>query len=313
MPEVVEVCLTAIFLNSKLKNKNITDIIIHGGRYKRHGMDNLSYFKKSLPIKINKVDSKGKFMWFELSNGQDMIFIMNTFGLEGEWGFTKKKHSNVEFIIQNKSLYFTDSRNFGTITITNSEEVFCNKHSSLAPDFLKTDFTNKEFYNRIEDYILDKNGNILKSRANKEIIKILMTQNEPASLGSGLGNYLSVEVLYRAQISPHKKMLDLYRDKNLCNKLAQSIKYITKLSFMTADIGYLEHLDIKMTGFIKNLRNTINENKKHKYHFHPSVNINNNVFKFKVYRQKTDSKGNKVKGDKIINGRTTYWVPTVQK
>ncbi|AYV82045.1 MAG: formamidopyrimidine-DNA glycosylase [Homavirus sp.] len=317
MPEVVEVCLTAIFLESKLKNTNIVDIIIHGGRYKRHGMPDLNNFKKNLPMKIEKIDSHGKFMWFELSNKKQTMYIMNTFGLEGEWGFTKQKHSNVEFVIKKdnktRSLYFTDSRNFGTINITDSGKQFCDKYNILAPDLLKTDFTNAEFYNRVKNYILDNNGNILKQRANKEIIKILMTQNIPMSLGSGLGNYLSVEVLYRARISPHTKMLQLYSNRTLCNRIAQSIRFVTKLSFMTASIGYLEHLDPKMDKFIKNLRSSINGNKNHKYNFHPSVKINKEVFKFKVYKQKNDPKGNKVKADKIISGRTTYWVPNIQK
>lgn len=318
MPEVVEVCLTSIFLNSKLKGKKIIDIIVHGGRYKRHGLPGLTSFKHSLPMIIDKVDSKGKFMWFELSYGinraNDSNFILNTFGLEGEWGFTKQKHSNIEIIVKgkkdkSKSLYFTDSRNFGTIELTKDRIKLDDKLKLLAPDFLKVDFTEKEFYERVEDCILDKNGKILKTRGNKEIVKVLMTQMYPLSLGSGLGNYLSVEVLYRAKISPYKKLVDIYNDRKLSDRLSRSIKYVTKLSFMTANIGYLGHLDIKMSGFVNNMRSHI----KKKYNFHPNTKIGNEVFKFKVYRQKEDPKGNKVRGDKLISTRTTYWVPSVQK
>ena len=313
MPEVVEVCLTSIFLNKKLKGKKLVDIIIHGGRYKRYGLNDITTFKHQLPFIINSVNSKGKFMWFELSKGNKSFYILNTYGLEGEWGFTKSKHSNVEFKIKHnnkiKSLYFTDSRNFGTIELSTSRDKLDKKLHLLAPDFLKEDFTETEFYKRIEDIILDRNDNIIKSRGNKEIVKVLMTQTKPLSLGSGLGNYLAVEVLYHAKISPYKTLEEIYNNKTICNRLSKSIKYITKLSFMTADIGYMEHLDPKMASFINEMRKDI----KAKYNYHSKTKITNKMFTFNVYRQKKDPYGHKVIGDKIITGRTTYWVPTVQK
>jgi DNA-formamidopyrimidine glycosylase len=306
MPEVVEVCLTSMFLHNKLKGKKITDIIIHGGRYKRNNMfknmENIKSFKKLLPLKISKIDSKGKFMWFNLNNS---YYLMNTFGLSGGWGFTKKTHSNIEFKINNnKSLYFTDSRNFGTIKITNNICELDKKLNKLAPDLLKTDFTENEFYKRVYDLI---NNN--KNNKNKTIIKVLMSQNYPTSLGCGLGNYLAAEVLYMAKISPHTKMINIYNDKKLSDSLSKSIKYITKLSFLTTDVetDYLEDMDYEMCKYIKKIRNNS------KYNFHPSVKIYKQKFKFKVYRQKFDPFGNKVKRDKIIDNRTTYWVPDVQK
>jgi formamidopyrimidine-DNA glycosylase len=313
MPEVVEVCLTALFLDEKLKGATIENIVVRGGRYKRYGLDKLNTFKKKLPYAVNKVDSKGKFMWFDLGT----TFLLNTFGLSGEWSFTEQAHSNIEFVIKKNgilsSLYFIDPRNFGTLVITTRKIELTNKLNSLAPDLLKTDFTDNEFYNRVEKYILDRNGEVNEVRANKEIIKVLMTQTLPLSLGSGLGNYLAVEVLYRARISPYKTMKQLYTDRQLCNRLAQSVRYETKLSFMTADVGYMEHLDIHMSGFIERLRKSVQNNEKNKYNFHKSTNLNKDKFIFKVYRQKEDSEGNKVIGDKIVAGRTTYWVPTLQR
>jgi len=46
--------------------------------------------------------------------------------------------------------------------------------------------------------------------------------------------------------------------------------------------------------------------------YHPDIKIKNKEFEFKVYRQKYDEYNNKVKAEKIINGRTTYWVPKLQ-
>lgn len=319
MPEVVEVCLTALYLNHKFKNRMLTDIVVHGGRYKRHTLKGLTEFKNNKPFRIVKIDSKGKFMWFELVDlNNRSYFIFNTYGLEGQWGLTKSKHSNIEFKIyhnkKSKSLYFTDSRNFGTLEIINDKKVLNRKLESLAPDFLKSTFTDKEFYERIRSFIFKNNGSTInKSKAKKEIIKVLMDQKTKSSIGSGLGNYLAVESLYDAGISPYRSMIELYNNRALCNKLAKSIRYITKLSFMTADIGYLGDLDVKMSVYVTNMRKDIAKDKNHIYNFHPKCKLKSkDKFKFKVYRQKVDPDGNKIVGDKIIDGRTTYWSPIKQ-
>lgn len=313
MPEVVEVCLTAQFLNKKFCGKLLTNIKIIGGRYSRHKMHGLDEFIENKPFIINKVDSKGKFLWFEITDKNNKnFFILNRFGLEGEWGLEKNKHSNVLFEIKNTNkdklydLYFTDSRNFGTLSITKNVNDLNKELNKLAPDFLKQEFTNNDFHERIKKYLGNSN-----SRKNQLIIKALMDQK---ALGSGLGNYLSVEILMDAKISPYTKLSVIYRDKNLSDRLARSIRYITKLSYMTAEVGYLEHLDKSLYKFIKKQRQEINDGKKPEFSYHPNIKLEkNDKFIFKVYRQKTDPQGNEVKADKIIKGRTTYWVPTVQK
>lgn len=317
MPEGVECHLTALFLSARFHNKIITKITVLSGRYTKKPIEGIKMFKKNLPLTINKINSKGKFLRFELSNKDADIYLMNTFGLTGSWSLTKKKHSRISFTIKknNKTykLYYTDPRNFGTIKITSDKNILDEKLESLGPDFLKTTFTKTDFFNRIKKYIHKRNGSISSPRANREIVKVLMDQKANSGLGSGIGAYLAVEILYHAKISPRKKMKYIYRNKKLAYQLAKSIKYIIKLSYMTADVGYMEHLDNNMDKWVKKLRKRISKNKDHKYHYHPDVNLKNNVFTFKVYRQKADPLGNKVTPDKIIAGRTTYWVKAVQK
>lgn len=316
MPEVVEVCITGQYLNHKLKNKSINNVSILGGRYKRHTLHGLDYFKKNLPMKIKKIDTKGKFMWFELEtkDGND-FYILNTYGLEGMWGFEEYKHSNVKFIVDNYNLYFTDQRNFGTLEMTSDKEKLLDKLEKLGPDFLKTLFTNNEFIKRVENYLKlgDDSGKISKPRANKEIVKVLMDQTAKSGLGSGLGNYLVVEILYDAKISPRRKVGNLYNDKLALRRLAKSIRYIVKLAYLSTDVGYMEHLDKGLMRWLERLRKNIEEDKNHEYNFHPTVNIGKKKFEFQVYRQKEDPYGNKVTGDKIISGRTTYWVKSIQQ
>ena len=138
-----------------------------------------------------------------------------------------------------------------------------------------------------------------------------MKQKKP-SLGSGIGNYLGVEILLHARISPHTKIINIYNDKSLSDKLAESIKYILKSVYLTGDIGYLEHLDSDLSKFVKILRTHIKNNPKNKYNYHSDVILlNNEKFKFNVYRQKK-FEGHDVVGEEIIPKRTTYWIPDLQ-
>lgn len=312
MPEVVEVFLTSQYLNFKIKDCEVTKISILGGRYSRHPMKGLETFKKDLPVKILSINNKGKFMWFECEKGSKKYYILNRFGLEGKWSFIKEKHSNVEFEIKDKDkfyhLYFTDSRNFGTMEITNNKRDLDKELEKLGPDFLKESFDSKILYKRIES-ILKPNKLV---RGEKEIIKVLMDQSSKTGLGSGLGNYLGVEALFYAKISPHTKIGDLFKDKKKIALLSKSIKYVLRLALMTANIGYLEGLEPDFDKYVEKLRKEIENDKNHKFNFHQDVNIKNKKFSFKVYRQKEDPFGNEVKADKIISGRTTYWSPKIQ-
>ena len=159
MPEVVEITLTALFLNSQLAGKKITKINVLDGRYSRHPLPGLKSIKAALPLKVVKVDSKGKFMWFELKDDNNKTYyILNTFGLEGMWDFDDKKHNNVAFEISDgKTLYFNDSRNFGTLVATSQKKLLKNKLDNLGPDLLKEDFTDDEFHDRIKSYLFNSN------------------------------------------------------------------------------------------------------------------------------------------------------------
>ncbi|ARF09669.1 formamidopyrimidine-DNA glycosylase [Indivirus ILV1] len=319
MPEVVEVCLTALWLNDELRNTVLSDIKILGGRYSRHTMPGLAEFKKANSYQIIKIDSKGKFMWFELiDKNNNALYILNKFGLSGEWGFDNQDHSNVEFSIKDgnktRNVYFTDPRNFGTIVLTTDINKLNKELDKLGDDLLKTQFTNAEFYDRIDNYVKRGGKSIIKTRYNKEIIKILMDQTDKNGIGSGLGNYLSVSVLYHAKISPYTPIGKLHKNKSLANNLADSIRYVVKFAYLTANIGYLEHLDQGMVSFLNKLRKDISKNKNHPYNFQPTIKIKSGEeFKFEVYGQSEDPYGNPVKADKIIPGRTTYWAPAVQK
>lgn len=284
MPEVSEVALTAEILLKYLKNKILTDVDFVAGRYSKKSPEGYTDFINALPLKVRNINSKGKFMWFDLvdpKNKKKHWYIWNTYGLTGMWSmYPPDKYLKAVLTFSgNRTAYFSDLRNFGTFKFSDSIVDLDFKLQELGPDFLKQDF----------DITLVKKYKI-------PIVKILMDQKK---VGSGLGNYLVAEVLYCAGISPHRAGNDI-TDAEL-NKLDYCIRYLTKLAYTDNHTGYMTNLEDESS-------------KIKKKNYHPEIKLKNKkTFNFNVYRRKKDPDGNKVKPDKIIKGRTTYWVPAVQK
>jgi formamidopyrimidine-DNA glycosylase len=301
MPELCEILITSQYLLKKIKNKLLTNIKVLSGRYTHQELKGIKLLENK-DSKIINIETKGKFMWFHLKHQDKDIYIMNTFGLTGEWGFTKYPGSRVELTIKSKTkenkfykLYYTDNRNFGTLQITDNIDILNKKLNDLAPDFLKTPFTNEEFYNKFINY----------KNKTKNIIKVLMDQTIRGGLGSGLGNYLAPEILYHSKISPYRKIKDFTKKEILT--LAGNIKYITKLCYYNNKTGYMDLYE----NYVDQHRQDIKKGKLPD--FHKDIKIKyNEEFIFNVYRQEKDTLGNKVKKSEIIKGRTTYWVPQIQ-
>lgn len=290
MPEVVEVCIMANYLNDYLKNKELKSIKILSN-YKR--IKGLNEFINKLPLTFDKVDSKGKFMWFELYDENNYkYYILNTFGLEGIWTFNKNdKYNKLSF---NDDIYFSDSVSFGSLEFCEDPCFLYNKLNKLAPDVLKHSYTDDEFYNALTNIAS-------RLRSNKNILKLLMDQS---GIVSGIGNYLSAEILFDAKISPHKPIKNLLLNKDLCDKLNKSMKYIVKLVYLTGSTKYIN----KIKDFSDAVRNNNNDNHyNYHYDYHYDIDIGNNRFSFKVYKKKYDPYGNKINISNIIGKRKTYW------
>ena len=56
-------------------------------------------------------------------------------------------------------------------------------------------------------------------------------------IGSGIGNYLAAEILYRAKISPHRLGTDMSEDD--LDNLTFWIKYMVKLAYTDNHAGYV--------------------------------------------------------------------------
>lgn len=304
MPEICEVVLTAQALKDKFLNKVLTEIKIIDGRYAKKPFDGYNNLVNNLSSKLTVIDinTKGKFLWFKLQNKDNKVtYLLNTFGLAGRWAFEKVANSNIKFTFDNtEHAYYVDSRNFGTFEYDETETSLNSKLDKLAPDLLKTNFTKEEFKTWVKNFLKKSS-----KRKDMLIVKVLMSQNKNAGIGAGLGNYLVPEILYRAKISPHKKMGNL-TDTDIF-VLAETIKSVLKQCYVYNVTGYMAD----MTEFVKEHYQGILDGKYPNYH--PEVIVpKGSQFLFSVYRQEVDPSGNKVVGEKIINNRTTYWVPTIQ-
>lgn len=309
MPEVCEITLTAQYLNSKLKTRNLTNIHIQSGRYIYEIMKGLDIARLMLPLRFDNIDSKGKFMYSTLTSLNPAhldkkVYFCCSFGLTGEWSFSESSSPRLKFEIQNgdHTLIYYDHRNFGNLWFTTEISDLNKKLDKLAPDFLKTNFSSSDFI-QWTNLFLQKST----KRSSVPIVKALMEQTKATGIGSGLGNYLAPEILYRAKISPHRTVGSLSNADLIT--LSNEIKYLTKLCYLSNKTGYM----FKLKNYVDTHYDKVKNGNLPNYH--PDVLIkSNDTFAFNVYQQTKDSHGNPVTKDKdIVKGRSTYWVPAVQK
>ncbi len=116
----------------------------------------------------------------------------------------------------------------------------------------------------------------------KTVAQAIMDQ----SVISGVGNYLKAESLYISKISPHRSCESL-SDQEIAT-LNESIKKTIRASYETGGATISTY-----SGF--------------------EGEIGEYSQRFLVYNQKTDPHGNSVIKEKTKDGRTTHWVPEVQR
>ena len=301
MPEINEVRQYADFLNSKLKNKNIIQVNILNGRYKKHGpFTNYNELDKNLPIKVLDIKTKGKFLYMILANN---LYLFSTLGLSGGWVYKKNnstkyehpiileylkkeqidsymeqslKHLNVEFKTQNGSIYFYDTLSFGTLKIIDNQNELDKKLNMIGPDIMDNETNYELFSERIK-----------KSKNVHKMIGIVLMDQKTIS---GIGNYLRADILWLSKISPFRKV----------NKLTdEELKKI----FHNAKVLTWGQYDIKEA---KRLKIITSEDKL------PS-DYNRDFF---VYYEDKDVYGNEITKDELYEGsqkRFIYYVKSYQK
>ena len=315
MPEVAEVCVLSQYLAMKLVGKVFDRMEVLSGKYDgAKVLKGRELLNGKEEYDVINVESKGKLMWFVLKGrvSRRDVWLMSHLGLSGEWSFYEGgSNDRVRMSVRGENekfykLYYSDPRNFGNLEVLSDEGEFDAKVHKLAPDVLKTEFS--------DDVFVEWVGKFLgRSKRRKDVLvhRMLMEQNAKTGVVSGLGNYLVAEILYDAKISPFRTVGSLSESKEDMRRLSHSMKYVVKMTYYWGTTGYMSKFD----NFLEAHRRGIDEGKYPDYHSDIVLDKRDEKkFEFKVYGKKKDFFGNLVDADRTIDPkRTTYWVPVVQK
>lgn len=287
MPEGPEIKTIALGLNKILAGNTIVGMnITSGSRYKNKAPDGYKDFIHSLVsgnVSVTSVNAKGKFIWWEFSNGW---MLWQTLGMSGGWYHIKKPYTGLELTYKSakqsataepKQLYYNDQRHFGTLKYIEPKVAMQElrwKLQSLGPDMLS-------------DTTIDADKFVLIMKKPTVSKKILSNAIVDQTIISGVGNYLRSEALYHAGLNPHRLVSSL-NDTEL-ERLFHAIKLKITDSYRAGGASIQHYSDVNNTpGTFE--------------------------FEMKVYGKKKDPDGHTVLAEKIgRDTQTTYWVPEKQK
>jgi len=236
MPELPEVLHHSEKLKESYQDTILESIIIHRGPYLTSEKEKYSKFRelslKYQPCKVKDVKTKGKYMYFLLEEENHIDdtkkstkksgTLLNTdvalcihHGMEGSWCTdSENKHIILELrFSKNKSVFFQDSRRFGTFALLSKDELE-DKLTALGPDV----FHELKNYSEFSSLITSK-------FQKKRLCEVLMDQ----SFISGIGNYLRADIMYHAKLDP-QRLMNSFSEEEL-EKLYDSIKFIVKSSY----------------------------------------------------------------------------------
>lgn len=218
MPEGPEATYLAKYIYQNFGNKTLKNIVIHKGRYKTHGPpENFHEFKRDLSLTLSRVQKKGKVLFLHFTKGSRPEVVLTRFpsrvpfvwtivvklGMVG-WFFTREDRPpimnshNITFEFENKDLFFTDFRSFGTLLFTRNPDVIDEEMENLAPDIMNTRFVSVA--KRIEAF---------RTKPNIQNMRIEDALVEQTLFVSGIGNIIKSEVLYDSRILPTTKVKEL--------------------------------------------------------------------------------------------------------
>lgn len=201
MPEAAEVKIISEQLAKRVSNRQLKEVIVHGGRYTKSEIPGLEKINENTPVNIIGAGCHGKFSFIIMEEEWSLWISL---GMTAVWTKEKEKHSHVELVLNDGSIFFTDPRRFGTLKFVKGSKQLVEKLESLGPDIMKP-ITDDLFMERIRAF-----------GKKKTIVEVMMDQ----SVFAGIGNYIKSEALYRSKISPHRDCLSLSDTELVKLKLA---------------------------------------------------------------------------------------------
>lgn len=232
MPEASEVRLTTEYLQSVLKGKYISSWIFSGGRYTDDPPDGFEEFDEALPLRVDDIECKGKFIYFTLSDEDKQYFIFHSLMMTGRWQVRYDdyckwfvEYGDSEDSEKLSTLWFRNPRALATLRFTSSQQELTDKLNSLGPDILREEFKLPLFKTLVEQY------------KGRNITSFLMDQG----ILSGCGNYIKAEALYYAKISPLRRMSTLTERE--IERLYEGVRIIPRLAYNNKGVSLRDYAD----------------------------------------------------------------------
>lgn len=284
MPEGPEVRITCDILNNDIQGYLLTSIEWNqNSQFHKSGIPGFETL--TFPYQIDEVWCVGKQIFFTLvppdtqfQNLESVRILNSHLGMEGHWVYSPENHSNTWMNLrspdgQDLILYFNDTRRFGKLAVYSQKNLQA-RMDKIGPDLLSENVTLEMWLEKARSRYVQK----------MEIVKWLMEQK----YFSGIGNYLKAEILYRAQIAPTRKISDL------------SVEDLSTL--YTCAINILRE-SYQSQGLTRRAGTFWN----------PRSQKGSFADKLQVYEKSEDLEGREVVRETFSDGRTTHWVPSVQK
>lgn len=285
MPEGPELARSRDRLKSILEGRAIINAYCgRSGRYHDTPPKGFDAFidgiqQKGAP-RVKEVGVKGKFMWWRLNFPceHENWYAWITYGMSGQWLVQEDKH--VAFAI-----YHNES---GQAIHPFDALYFVDPRHFGTIQFVRGDNKHQRKLDSLGPDMLNDPPDFagflarLHRRESKTIAEALMDQ----TVVSGVGNYIKAEALYLAELSPHRRVGDLKMSE--VKRLREQVINVMRASYNNDGATIRSYLNVDGTkGGMKT--------------------------RFLVYGNQTDPLGNPVVREETKDGRTTHWVPAVQR
>lgn len=277
MPEGCEVARMADHLQKYIQGKTIVNIEFIIGIYKKirflEGEDLLLELENGL---VKSVFSHGKKVIWRIEGIKTSFYLVNQPLMAGNWFACED-----ELVLPKQArVLFTFKDNIQKI----NQAVYTDTRFGLFSVFKEDTF--REYISQFgpdmlkEDISIDVFKQCLMKGKGQEICKALLDQH----FVSGIGNWIRSSVLYETKIYPGKKVKDLTEEE------------WTALLFYTKKVmkeGYDGH--------------------GHSFQNYVDAEHGRDGYEPVIFHKSKDLLGNEVKVSKFSDGRSMYWVPSVQK
>lgn len=275
MPEGVEVKLSADIIKPIMVGKTIKEAIATtGGRYKSTDPEGYKQFNRALPCKVVDIQTKGKFMYWTFDNDW---YLFSTFGMTGQWSPLQGKHACFFFSYEEPNNFMLCKSMFFNDPRHFGTIKFVRGQAALKEKLGELGWD--PLTRSIQEYDAFIHSHVRVSK--KPIGELLMDQG----LFAGVGNYIRAEALYLSKLSPWRLGNSLTSQE--IDSLQEAVVNVMKESYAHQGATILTYKDaFGAEGKYSSC--------------------------FKVYGQKTDPLGNKIKKETGPDGRTIHWSPAVQ-